>query len=257
MDKVEVTERHVVSHDGTRIGYLQRGSGPGVVLIQGAMGTAYNYDDLANSLASGTPSFTVYTPDRRGRGMSPKEYSPDHTITRDVEDIDTILAETGANRVFGLSSGAVITLEAARTLPRITHAAVYEPPFYRDGISQEGVAQLNAQIERGDLWSGLMTSLATTQMVPALSWLPRPMAWMLGGVALAVDDRKHGEYARVGDMLPGIRYVSSVPSSLESRSGSRRFAHTSSQVRLQHRQQHECIRQTGKPRLNRETCATA
>ena len=67
------------------------------------------------------------------------------------EAVDGHQVETGASRVFGLSSGAVITLEAARTLPRITHAAVYEPPFYPGGISHPGIRQLNTEIERGDL----------------------------------------------------------------------------------------------------------
>src|SRR3954454_6366878 len=55
----------VASADGTEIGYELRGSGPGLVLVQGTMGTAYNFRDLADALAG---SFTVVLPDRRGRG---------------------------------------------------------------------------------------------------------------------------------------------------------------------------------------------
>ena len=55
---------NVTSRDGTQIGYRQIGSGPGVVLVQGAMGTARNYDELARLLAK---DFTVYVPDRRGQ----------------------------------------------------------------------------------------------------------------------------------------------------------------------------------------------
>jgi pimeloyl-ACP methyl ester carboxylesterase len=202
MSSTSITESYITSQDGTRIGYLQRGSGPGLVLVQGAMGTAYNYDDLANVLAS---SFTVYTPDRRGRGMSPKPYTADYTIARDVEDIDALLAATGASRVFGLSSGAMITLEAVRTLPRITQAAVYEPPFYRDGISHTGIQALNAEIESGNLGTGLVTTLATTQMVPAADKLPKPIARILGGFALWVDDRRPGPYARIRNLLPSVQ----------------------------------------------------
>ncbi len=199
-----VTAGHVRSADGTRIGFLRRGRGPGLVLVQGAMGTAYNFDDLAQALA---PTFTVYTPDRRGRGLSPKPYDRGHDIARDVEDVDAVLAETGAARVFGLSSGAVITLEAARTLPRITRAAVYEPPFYPGGISHAGVRRLNTEIDRGDLPGALVSALLVAGTAPApVRVLPRPVARLLARGVLAADARRPGPYAKLRDLLPGIRY---------------------------------------------------
>ena len=204
MSSKEITEEYVVSSDGTRVGFLRRGSGPGLVLVQGAMGTAYNFHDLAQALS---PTFTVYTPDRRGRGMSDKPYDSGHDIARDVEDVDAILAETGASRVFGLSSGAMVTLEAARTLPRVTRASVYEPPFYPGGISHGGIRQLGAEIERGDLASALVSALRVAETAPALiRILPKPVARLLAGGVLRVDDRRPGPYAKLRDLLPGIRY---------------------------------------------------
>lgn len=197
-------QEYADSRDGTRIGYLRQGSGPGIVLVQGAMQTAHHYHELAQRLA---PDFTVYSPDRRGRGMSPKPYDSGHTIARDVEDIDAILTETGSSRVFGLSSGAVITLEATRTLPRVTRAAVYEPPFYADGISHDGIRRLNTEIHQGHLAAALISSLLVAETAPApLRILPRPVARLLAAGVLAVDSRKSGPYAKLRDMLPGIRY---------------------------------------------------
>ena len=98
----------VVSKDGTNIGYTVTGQGPGLILVQGAMGTAHNYRDLAQALSS---DFTVYTPDRRGRGMSPKPFTPGHKIQRDVEDIEALCRHSEATSIFGLSSGAVIFLQ--------------------------------------------------------------------------------------------------------------------------------------------------
>lgn len=97
----------VLSKDGTKIGYASVGHGPGLILIQGALGTARNYSDLAAALAS---SFTVHCPDRRGRGMSPQSFSEDHCIQRDVDDVAALSGVTGASFLFGLSSGAVIAL---------------------------------------------------------------------------------------------------------------------------------------------------
>ena len=94
----------VVSKDGTDIGYTVIGQGPGLILVQGAMGTAHKYHDLAQALSS---TFTVYTPDRRGRGMSPKRFTPEHKIQRDVEDIEALSRRSGATSIFGLSSGGV------------------------------------------------------------------------------------------------------------------------------------------------------
>ncbi|MBU2669137.1 alpha/beta hydrolase [Actinoplanes bogorensis] len=194
----------MTSRDGTRIGFLRQGSGPGIVLVQGAMGTARNYEKLAEALA---PAFTVITPDRRGRGMSPRPYEENHDIARDVEDVDALLAETGAEWVYGLSSGAMITLEAARTLPRVTRAAVYEPPFYADGIDRDGVRRLFTEVGEGDLPAALVTALLVSRTAPApIRLMPRPMARRLAGAVLTADDRRTGPAAKLRDLVPGVRY---------------------------------------------------
>ncbi len=57
----------VASKDGTTIGYHQLGHGPALVLVHGAMESAQSHQELAQALAS---DFSVYVPDRRGRGHS-------------------------------------------------------------------------------------------------------------------------------------------------------------------------------------------
>ena len=133
----------LISRDGTKIGYEQSGQGPGVVLVQGALGTTVNYRELAAALSR---QFTVFIPDRRGRGMSPRTYNADHSIQRDVEDLDSLLSHCGAHFVFGLSSGAVIALEASRTLPAIRKVALYEPPFQLQGMSTELIDRFNREV---------------------------------------------------------------------------------------------------------------
>lgn len=96
-------------------------------LVQGAMGSAQNFMQLAGALAG---TFTVYVPDRRGRGLSYFPYSKDYSIQKDIEDLDALLAKTGAHYVFGLSSGAIISLQAALTLPAIYKVAIYEPVLF-------------------------------------------------------------------------------------------------------------------------------
>ena len=215
MDGSEVGEAYATSRDGTRIGYWYRGSGPGLVLVQGAMGTAYNFNDLAKALGT---RFSVYTPDRRGRGMSLKQYNNEHEVARDIEDIDAILTETGATRIFSLSSGAIIALEAARTLPKITQASLYEPPFYPDGISHDGIVQLNSEIGQGKIARTLVTALLVAETAPAaFQLLPKPFLQFLTFVVLRIDDWVSTPYAKLRDLLPGIRFDFNVVGGMDGK----------------------------------------
>jgi len=195
----------VTSKDGTKIGYRQVGHGPGIILVQGAMGTAHNYHQLALALAN---DFTVYVPDRRGRGMSPREYSPDHSIQRDVEDLHSILTHTGAHLVFGLSSGAVVALEASRLLPSIRKAAIYEPPFLLQGMSQELVARFNSEVGQGNLSAALVTAMAIVKLdAPLLRLVPRLLLELPIRRALHNERKKgSGAYAPMSELLPAMRY---------------------------------------------------
>ncbi|MFF1611708.1 alpha/beta fold hydrolase [Amycolatopsis sp. NPDC058278] len=117
------------SADGTEIAYTRAGSGPALVLVDGAMcyrGSSPN-DALAKELAA---HVTVYTYDRRGRGES-GDTGP-YTVEREVEDVAALIKEAGGEAfLFGISSGAALALEAARSLP-VPKLAVYEPPFIVD-----------------------------------------------------------------------------------------------------------------------------
>jgi pimeloyl-ACP methyl ester carboxylesterase len=118
----------VISADGTRIGYRQIGSGPGILVLHGGSRASQHYMALAQALAG---SYTVYIPDRRGRGLSGapgKEYSLD----REMEDVRAMLHKTGASRMFGHSAGGFFALEAALRMP-IQKLALYEPAVSING----------------------------------------------------------------------------------------------------------------------------
>jgi alpha-beta hydrolase superfamily lysophospholipase len=201
---IDRVAQHVISADGTQIGFLSQGRGPGLVLVQGAMADVSAYRDLAADLAN---SFTVHSAERRGRGLSPRRYTQHHDLARDVEDLDAILRATGSDLVFGLSSGAVITLEAARTLPRVQAVAVYEPPFYTDGIDHDAIERLGREIETGDSAAALLDALHTAGTAPALlRLLPRPLGTALTRTALALDDRRPTEGTSLRQLLPRLRY---------------------------------------------------
>ena len=99
----------VHSADGTAIGYQRAGTGPAVVLLHGAGQSSGNLTRLARAL-SGT--FTVYVPDRRGRGRS-GPYGDFRGLSTEIEDLSALLDACSASRLFGLSAGGVIAIEAA------------------------------------------------------------------------------------------------------------------------------------------------
>ncbi|GIE99068.1 alpha/beta fold hydrolase [Paractinoplanes rishiriensis] len=105
--------------------YATAGGGPKLVLLHGGLQTSANFTRLAELLAT---AFTVYVPDRRGRGRSGPA-ADDHGLRAEIDDLAAVLDETGAGNVFGLSSGAVIALNAALELPAIRRLALYEPPL--------------------------------------------------------------------------------------------------------------------------------
>jgi pimeloyl-ACP methyl ester carboxylesterase len=118
----------VISKDGTVIAFDRSGEGPALILVGGAF--QYRAIDprtthLAALLAQ---QFTVFHYDRRGRGES-SDTQP-YAVEREVEDLDALLKEAGGSAyVFGMSSGGVLTLEAAKRGLAITKLALYEPPF--------------------------------------------------------------------------------------------------------------------------------
>jgi Alpha/beta hydrolase family len=116
----------VTSADGSRIAYSRAGSGPALVLVDGAlchrgMGLAAK---IARALA---PHFTVYTYDRRGRGESGD--TPPYAPAREVEDLAAIVGEAGGRAALvGLSSGGVLALDAATSIDGVTAVVSYEAP---------------------------------------------------------------------------------------------------------------------------------
>jgi pimeloyl-ACP methyl ester carboxylesterase len=115
------------SKDGTRLAYEQLGSGPALVLVDGAMcGRAFG--PMAELAARLAPRFTVYHYDRRGRGDSGD--TPPYAVEREVEDLAAIVdAAGGSAYLYGTSSGAVLALRAAAAGVRVPKMVLFEPPF--------------------------------------------------------------------------------------------------------------------------------
>lgn len=118
----------VTSKDGTTIAYDQTGDGPALILVGGALSDRSAAAPLTELLAS---RFTVIGYDRRGRGDS-GDTTP-YAVEREIEDIAALIAAAGGSAyVFGMSSGAVLALEATKSGLAVTKLALYEPPVIID-----------------------------------------------------------------------------------------------------------------------------
>jgi pimeloyl-ACP methyl ester carboxylesterase len=117
----------VTSADGTTIAYEHAGSGPALVLVDGAM--CYRGAGPMGPLAALLQdTFTVHTYDRRGRGES-SDTLP-YAVTREVEDLQALIARAGGEAcLYAISSGAALALATAAAGSGITKLALYEPPF--------------------------------------------------------------------------------------------------------------------------------
>jgi pimeloyl-ACP methyl ester carboxylesterase len=151
----------ITSADGTTIGYRRFGAaGPAVVLLHGGGQAGRNLERLATALAA---DFTVYVPDRRGRGASGPA-GDGYGAATERADLSALLAHAGARLVFGLSSGGIIALDAARHLPGICAVAVYEPPLSIDGSTPQGwVPRFRAELAAGKRGAAAVTALRGTR----------------------------------------------------------------------------------------------
>jgi pimeloyl-ACP methyl ester carboxylesterase len=182
----------VTSKDGTDIGYYQMGRGPGLVLVQGAIGLAKNFLQLGEALAD---TFTVYIPDRRGRGLS-RNPCNDYNMQKEVEDIEALLTKTGTHYVFGLSSGALITLQSTLQLSAIHKAAIYEPPLFIHGLPIALMKRYEKEMAEGRLAAALITAMQATQMGPKIfNLIPRGLLESLTNKMMESEDKsaKNGD----------------------------------------------------------------
>ncbi len=153
-EQFSYTKGAVRSADGTSIGYRQLGYGPGVILVHGGMQASQDFMKLATELSS---QFTIYVPDRRGRGLS-GPFGNNYSVIKECEDVAALVEKTGAQNIFGLSSGAIIALRASLAIPNLRGVALYEPPLSVNGsIPVSWVPRYEREIAQGKITQALVT----------------------------------------------------------------------------------------------------
>ena len=132
MSPLPVDTQFATSADGTRIAYAAAGTGPPLVVVEGALG--HRRLGAAKALSKAlTNRLTCYAYDRRGRGDSEPGRSV-YECQREVEDLGAVIAAAGGTAaVLGHSSGGALALETARQGVEMAKLIVYEAPFIVDG----------------------------------------------------------------------------------------------------------------------------
>jgi pimeloyl-ACP methyl ester carboxylesterase len=200
----------VTSTDGTTIAYERSGSGPALVLVDGAM--CHRAGGPMRPLAARLrDSFTVYAYDRRGRGESSD--TPPYEVAREVDDLRAVIgAAGGAAYVYGISSGAALALATAAAGPGITRLALYEPPFLA-GIddstrAKEYTERLRALLDAGrrdDAVAAFMNHVGIPeQMIAGMRAQPGWAAMAAIAPTLAYDDEILAGGAVPRDLAPRI-----------------------------------------------------
>ncbi len=224
----------VSSKDGTRIAFDRAGSGPALILVDGAF--QYRAIDpktthLATLLSA---RFITYEYDRRGRGES-TDTQP-YAVEREIEDLDTLIKDAGGSAfVFGMSSGGVLALHAAALGLDIKKLALYEPPFNSgDSGARQAAERYSKQLAlllAGGRRGAAVELAMTAWGIPAgaVAGMKQTPVWpMFEAVAptLAYDDRIVGD----GSVPTGLIASVTVPILVVDGGASPRFMRDAAQA---------------------------
>ena len=185
----------VTSKDGTTIAFDRWGTGPVVILVDGALQYRAFDQGMAQLAELLAPHFTVIHYDRRGRGDS-TDTQP-YALEREIEDIEAIIDEVGGSAyLYGISSGAALAMEAAIALPdKVQKLAMYEAPYNDDPAAQQAwrkyvkeLRELLAADRKGDAVGHFMMLVgASAEDVEGIRQTPMWPLWESIGHTLAYD----------------------------------------------------------------------
>ncbi|MEB4613739.1 alpha/beta fold hydrolase [Leucobacter sp. M11] len=187
-----VRRRGYLENDSALLPVRVRGHGPGVILIPGGLETAADFTRLADRLAK---SFTTFVVERRGRGAS-RHLAAQPSIDNEATDVIGVARAMGVRYMFGHSSGALISLQAAHLAPELIDSiAVYEPPLptagYQDQFDWAGeVAQL---IREGRCSTALARMISAVFFNGALKRKPNIILRAAAAIALRWGRGTSGE----------------------------------------------------------------
>lgn len=161
----------VGSTDGTLIAYERAGTGPALVLVDGA-GHYRELSSFGGLIGLLATDFTVYHYDRRGRGGSTD--TPPYAVEREIDDLAAIIDRAGESAfLYTSSSGGLLALHAAANGLPISKMALFEPPIELDEDRSEqaaftaGLAELVATRPPADAVEYFLTGIGVPDEIVA------------------------------------------------------------------------------------------
>lgn len=164
----ELATEFATSADGTRIAFDRLGSGPVLVLTDGAL-CSRAFGPARPLQAAMSERFTAIAWDRRGRGES-GDTQP-YAAEREIEDLHAVIEAAGGDAfVFGQSSGAALVYRAAAAGVPMRKVAGFEAPWVGRKPGEDYLATLDGFIDRDE--RGKAVGYFLTTMVGGPAFLP-------------------------------------------------------------------------------------
>jgi len=152
----------------------------------------------------------------------------------EVQDLQAVLAESGAQRVFGVSVSGLIVLQAARSQPAIRTVAVYEPALLLDRSTRYTgwVSRFDRELAQGKVAAAIVSSVRGLDLAPpAFKRMPRPLAEALTNMTMNREDKKaSGDTVTMRQLAPTLRWEGVLLAELAGTIGS--FADVPAEVLL-------------------------
>jgi len=163
-------------------------------MLHGAMESARRHLTLAKSISD---TLTVYLPERRGHQLG-FPFVSEYSMQKEVEELAALLAKTGTRNIFGVSTGGLICLQAALSLPSVERVAVYEPALIINGSpSVDFLSRYDQEIARGKTAAALVSGMKGAQLGPPIfNAIPR---WLLD-LLMTLSMKQEEKNARPGDV---------------------------------------------------------
>ena len=203
---------YVISRDGTRIAYQRSGSGPALILVDGAL-CSRGFGPSAKLAAELAADFTVYRYDRRGRGGSVDTQPYD--TAREVEDLEALIDEAGGcANLLGLSSGGTLALEAAASGLSVSKVIAYEPPYVGEhtlaspSTGRVHEAHLRRLIANGDRGGAITYFMKDMVGAPAIvPVMMRLVFWMWPRLVAVAHTLPYDAALMTGFRVPRARFA--------------------------------------------------